>query len=117
MADDIKYYDIPDLPRVVNSKEIAALIEMVNSEGWNVFMDLRRIEARSSVQTAMNIATENNHRLMHQALYQGFMNDLSFADRLTSGVRESEPKDYDEVKEIGSAVEDYGTIPVLEKKI
>jgi len=90
MAEEF-WYELMGFSRPMNDKEVSALSDLFEHQGWKVFMSMRQEEADASNAIGMSISEEEDTRAAHRALYHGFMNDLTFEDRFKTALNETKP--------------------------
>ena len=100
------WYDVKEcLPEPVNGSQLEALLEMVNSEGWQVFKRMKNIEARSSACTALNPSSPLEQCEAGRALWYAQCLDVAFDDTLKEAVRGLEGCAKEDLDLMGEAIE------------
>ena len=91
MPDDIVYYDAmsTDMPRAVSNREIEELDTMFRSQGWQIFMSIKRLQAQA--HAAEGLKPDSSEKgIAARALYTGDKWDLRF-QHLLREVAKSDP--------------------------
>ena len=74
-------------PRMLNRTEIAALQQMFSMQGWQVWMDLCRIECDAAAEGALALVQNEEKRQQNRAVYHVRVNDITFSERLVDHLR------------------------------
>ena len=107
MADEIKYYDLPCLPRVVSDNEIEALTGMFAHPGWSVFMQMRKIQSNDSTDKGMSLVVSEADRTQHRARYHGCQHNLTFEKELGEDYADAVPLTDEQLENSTAKEEDF----------
>lgn len=86
--------DHPDLgvelfsPRALKHEETQALLDMFRSDGWAVFMDLRRLDLKASLDIAMNLDAPQAVREQHVVAYNAVKDTMEFEQTLRQALKD-----------------------------
>jgi hypothetical protein len=97
MSEDTLFYELPSVPKALNAAEVEALRDVMEHPGWGVFMSIRQIELESSRDNGLSLAASEDERMMHRALYHGFLNDVTFKDRFDEEMASCVPVEKEEL--------------------
>ena len=103
MSDDPKYYDLKgsDIsPRALSTAEYAELTKMFRIKGWEIFMELRQMEADECVEQGMDVALGSVERGLWRAKYQGCLKDTRFEAELEEFTNNSEAIPFEDLNEV-----------------
>lgn len=79
----IKWFDVPTVSdRPLPEKALAMLRNMVESGGWQVFLELSHRRAEEAAVTALDLNAPDAARAEARYLYASALYVLTFADRL-----------------------------------
>ena len=107
---ETKVYDLNSLPRAITTGEAEALTQMFDSEGWRVWMDMKRINALASAEIGMGLTSEENDRIMHRAVYHALLTDLAAREEYKKNLSETEAVGPDELDVDVKTPPDLGTV-------
>jgi len=107
-----KWYNLNCLPEPVSGAQVSALLEMVDSDGWQVYAKMKNIEARSSACTVLTPSSPLEKCEAGRALWYVLCLDVTFAETLKEEVRDAEPQTLEDLNFRGDVIT---TLPIPSK--
>lgn len=97
-AKTLGWYDVPSITLLpLSEKDAEALKQMVDSEGWRVYMKIKEYDAKESAGKALDPFAKEEVRGISRQIHAACMFDLTLADRLNDALLNATPKERGEV--------------------